>query len=224
MSRSKTSPKPAAVVRRAGPPLLVVLTAPSGTGKSTVAQHLFALQPRLRFSVSHTTRRPRPGEEDGTHYHFVDDATFDEMVAGGAFAEWAHVHKQRYGTSRAEIDRLTGAGFDVLLDVDVQGARQLMESYPDAVSVFLLPPSLGELERRLVGRGTESREQLATRLGTARTELREAARFRYVVVNDEVERAAADFLSILHAERCRRDRNEDLLTSLWAELDQEEGA
>ncbi len=224
MSRSKTSPESLAGLGREARPLLIVLTAPSGTGKSTVARHLFALQPRLRFSVSHTTRRPRPGEEDGVHYHFVDDATFDRMVAEGAFAEWAHVHKQRYGTSRAEIDRLTGAGFDVLLDVDVQGARQLLESYPDAVSVFLLPPSLEELERRLVGRGTESPEQLATRLETARTELREAARFRYVVVNDEVERAAADFLSITRAERCRRDRNEDLLTSLWAQIDQEEGA
>ncbi len=224
MSRSKTSPEPPPSPGTYDTPLLIVLTAPSGTGKSTVARHLFALQPRLRFSVSHTTRRPRPGEEDGVHYHFVDDATFDRMVAAGAFAEWAHVHKERYGTSRAEIDRLTAAGFDVLLDVDVQGARELMESYPAAVSIFLLPPSLEELERRLVGRGTESPEQLATRLTTARAELREATRFRYLVVNDQVERAATDFLSITRAERCRRDRNQDLLTSLWAEIDQEEGA
>jgi guanylate kinase len=188
--------------------LLVVLTAPSGAGKTTLARRVFELEPRLRFSVSHTTRAPREGECQGVDYHFVSDPVFDALEAEGAFAEWAHVHERRYGTSRAEIARLRKAGADILLDIDYQGAEQLLRAYPEAVGVFLTPPSLQELERRLVGRGTESQEQVALRLASARRELLAAPKFQYLIVNQVVEEAVADFRAILRAERLRTSRRE----------------
>jgi len=190
--------------------MLVILAAPSGTGKSTIARQLFKRLPRLSFSVSHTTRGPRPGEETGIHYHFVSDATFDAMVAEDAFAEWAHVHTNRYGTSKAVVEALSQAGKDILFDVDVQGAEQLLAAYPDAVSLFVVPPSLAELERRLRGRGTENEDQLATRLGNARKELRCAQMFTYLVVNDDLETAIDECHGILVAEAHKRTRNPKL--------------
>lgn len=201
MSRSRTSPE-------ALPPhLKIVMAAPSGAGKSTVARRLFQLEPRVAFSVSHTTRPPRPGEVDGVHYHFVDDATFDAMVAEGGFAEWAHVHTRRYGTSHSSIADLATRGFDILFDVDVQGAWSLREAYADAVTVFVAPPSMTELARRLRGRGTEGEDQLRVRLENGHKEMRQVGWFDYVIFNEDVELAARQFVAIVQAERLRRARN-----------------
>ena len=138
--------------------MLIILTAPSGTGKSTVAARVLSARPKLAFSVSHTTRPIRAGEVAGESYYYVDDAHFDAMVEEGAFAEWAHVHARRYGTSKAEVERLLEAGYDVLFDIDPQGGIQLMEVYPEAVTIFMVPPALENLEARLKHRGTESDE------------------------------------------------------------------
>ena len=173
------------------------MTAPSGTGKTTVAKLVFSRFENLRFSVSHTTRSSREGEVHGEAYYFVSDAEFDAMVSDDAFAEWAHVHKRRYGTSKNEVKRLLRAGYDLLLDVDVQGARNLRSVYPEALSVFLLPPSMAELSRRLCGRGTESEDQLQTRLETARDEVLDARDFDFVIVNETIDSAADAFVSIL---------------------------
>ncbi len=214
MSRSRTSPEG---IGAGG--LLIVLCGPSGTGKSTILREVFARDPRLAFSVSHTTRPPRAGEEDGVAYHFTGDDAFDAMVAEDAFAEWAHVHGRRYGTAHAEIQRLREAGHDVVFDIDVQGAENLCKVYPEAISVFLLPPSLGELEARLRGRGTETAENLELRLGNARREIARASHFQYFVVNTSIDDAAAALSAIIRAERSRSTRHMDLPTRL---LDGEE--
>jgi guanylate kinase len=196
--------------------LLIVVTGPSGTGKSTILSRWFASDPRLAFSVSHTTRPARPGEVDGRDYWFVTDATFDGMVERGEFAEWAHVHKRRYGTSRAEIDRLVRAGMDPVFDIDVVGADNLAKAYPECVRVFLLPPSLAVLEARLRGRGTESEAMIATRLDNARQEIAQASRFHYLVTNASVEEAAGTLAAIVTAERRRTSRLPDLPARLLA--------
>ena len=196
---------------------LIILTAPSGTGKSTVAGKVLRARPNVAFSVSHTTRPLRPGEVDGEDYYFVDDATFDSMVEGDEFAEWAHVHARRYGTSKEEVRRRLDAGFDVLFDIDPQGGIQLMEVYPDAVTIFMVPPALESLEARLRGRGTETSEQLQIRLSVARSEIAQAHRYQYVVVNEVLERAVSDFIAIIDAERQRTGRYSECLQQLIAE-------
>jgi len=197
--------------------ILIILTAPSGTGKSTVAGKVLKARPKVAFSVSHTTRPLRPGEVDGEDYYFVDDATFDGMVEDHAFAEWAHVHARRYGTSKEEVRRRLDAGFDVLFDIDPQGGIQLMEVYPDAVTIFMVPPALESLEARLRGRGTETSEQLQIRLGVAKSEIAQAHRYQYVVVNEVLERAVSDFIAIIDAERQRTSRQSKCLQQLIAE-------
>ncbi|MCB1151698.1 guanylate kinase, partial [bacterium] len=162
--------------------------------------------PDLRFSVSHTTRSPRPTEVNGREYHFVDEETFHEMVRIGAFAEWARVHDHYYGTSLQEIELARTRARGVLFDIDHQGARQIRAKLPEAVSVFILPPSLKELERRLRGRGTDADEVIATRLRNARWEVGYAEHYRYWLVNDDVAAAADRFRAILTAEACRRER------------------
>jgi guanylate kinase len=166
---------------------LIVLSGPSGVGKSTVISALRLQRPTLWISVSATTRPPRPGEVDGTHYFFLDDATFDEWIASGRFLEWATFAGFRYGTPRQPVDARLAAGESVLLEIDLQGARQVHRSQPDALMVFLAPPSWEELERRLTGRGTESEATVAARLAAAREELAAAAEFDLVLVNTSVE-------------------------------------
>ena len=197
--------------------MVVILTAPSGTGKTTVATKILERDDELTFSVSHTTRPIRDGEQDGVNYHYVDDSTFDAMVEESAFAEWAHVHKRRYGTSLREVQRILEAGQDVLLDIDPQGGVQLMDIYPDAVTIFMVPPSMAELERRLRGRGTEDEDQISTRLGVAREEIGYAPRYDYLVVNDEVDRATAAIAAILQTERNRTSRNGSFIRELQAQ-------
>lgn len=200
---------------------MIILTAPSGTGKTTLASRVLAQEAQLAFSVSHTTRPIRGQERDGVDYHFVDDATFDRMVTEDGFAEWAPVHKRRYGTSHAEIQRLWGEGKEILFDIDPQGGVQLMAAYPDAVSIFLVPPSMEALESRLRSRGTDSEEQILTRLGVAAEEIAYARQYDYVITNDDLDVAVADFLAVLRVERLRSGRQRDRIARLTAPHDGE---
>lgn len=186
--------------------LLLILSSPSGAGKTTLCNRLRGEFPDLRFSVSHTTRKPRPTEVDGREYHFVEPATFDQMIRAGAFAEWARVHDHLYGTSLKEIEIARTTARGVLFDIDYQGARQIKASLPEAVSVFILPPSLAELERRLRARGTEDEETTQRRLRNAKGEIEHYGFFDYVIVNDDINRAYEQLRSVVYAERCRRPR------------------
>lgn len=182
---------------RAGRSRLVVLAGPTAVGKGTVAAHVKEHHPEILLSVSATTRVPRPGEVNGEHYFFVDDAEFDRLIASGELLEWATVHNaHRYGTPKAPIEKALAEGRTVLLEIDLQGARQVRAAAPDAALVFLLPPSWDELVHRLVGRGTEGEEERARRLRTAKTELASQGEFDYLVVNDDVARAAAEVAAL----------------------------
>lgn len=179
---------------------LVVLAGPTAVGKGTVAAHVRANFPDVWLSVSMTTRRPRPGEIDGRHYHFVDDAQFERMREAGEFLEWAVVHgRAKYGTPRAPVDEALAAGRPALLEIDLQGARQVREQMPESLFVFLAPPSWDELVRRLVGRGTESEEEREARLVTARHELAARKEFDVTIVNDNVQRAGEELVSLIRA-------------------------
>ena len=184
---------------RGGRSRLVVLAGPTAVGKGTVAAHIKEHHPEIHLSVSATTRKPRPGEVDGEHYFFVDDDEFDRMVATGELLEHATVHNaHRYGTPRRPIEEALAAGRTVLLEIDLQGARQVRAADPSATLVFLLPPSWDELVHRLVGRGTEDAAERARRLRTAKTELASQGEFDYLVVNDDVARAAEEVARLAH--------------------------
>lgn len=188
-------------------PLLLILCSPSGAGKSTLTRHLLESMPGLTFSVSHTTRPPRANEADGVHYHFVDRERFRELVAEGRFAEWAEVHGNYYGTSLDELQRAKRAGKQgIVFDIDYQGARQIKAELPDAIGIFVLPPSMDELRRRLEGRGSESPEVIARRFAKARQEIENYPFFDYLVVNDVLEHAQETSLAIVKAEMARRSR------------------
>lgn len=186
-------------------PLLIIIAAPSGGGKSTVLRRVFAEVADLQFSISHTTRSPRAGEQNGREYFFVDPPAFRALVAEGAFLEWAEVHGRLYGTARAELDRARAAGKDLVLDIDVQGAALILKDHPEALSIFLLPPSLEVLRERLRGRGSESPESLATRLANAEGEMNRASEFRYVVTNDRLDDAVEEVKEIILEARIGRD-------------------
>ena len=190
--------------------ILFVLSAPSGGGKSTILKKVMANLPGLVFSVSHTTRNPRPGEEDGRDYHFVSRDAFQHIQQRqpSGFLEWAEVHGNLYGTSRDEVEQHLQSGRDVILDIDVQGAMQVVEA-ADPVPIFITPPSLEELEKRLRNRGTESEQDLALRLQNARDEFAFKDRYEYLVVNDQLQKAVESLRSIIIAERCRRKRSLD---------------
>lgn len=180
---------------------LTVLAGPTAVGKGTVVAALRARHPDVAVSVSATTRAPRPGEVDGVHYHFVKDQAFDEMVRDGRMLEWALVHgAHRYGTPREPVEQKLAQGVPVLLEIDLDGARQVRRSMPDANLVFLAPPSWEELEHRLVGRGTEGPEERERRLCTARTELASEGEFDHVMINDDVDRAAAELAHLMGLE------------------------
>ena len=187
--------------------LLIVISGASGTGKGTVCKELLARERGVAFSVSATSRAPREGEQDGREYYFRTRAEFEAMIAEGAFLEYADVYGNYYGTPLAPIEARRSAGEDVLLEIDTQGALNVMERCPDGTFIFLLPPSLEELRRRITGRGTESEESLARRLAAARDEIRLGRRYRYAVLNDTVEDATARIQTILAAERLRADMN-----------------
>lgn len=187
--------------------LLIVISGASGTGKGTVCKELLARERGVAFSVSATSRAPRDGEQDGREYYFRTRAEFEAMIAEGAFLEYADVYGNYYGTPLAPIEARRSAGEDILLEIDTQGALNVMERCPDGTFIFLLPPSLEELRRRITGRGTESEESLARRLAAARDEIRLGRRYRYAVLNDTVEDATARIQTILAAERLRADMN-----------------
>jgi guanylate kinase len=177
---------------------LVVLAGPTAVGKGTVAAEVRDTHPEVWISVSATTRRPRPGEEDGVHYWFVADEEFDRMVADGELLEWALVHQNaRYGTPRRPVERALAEGRPAMLEIDLQGARQVRETMPEALFVFLKPPSWEELVRRLVGRGTESAEERTLRLDTARLELAAEEEFDVTIVNHEVHAAADELVALM---------------------------
>lgn len=183
-----------------------VVSAPSGAGKTTLCQAVTGRLPGIRHSVSYTTRPRRPQETDGVHYSFVDEEEFRTMVTDGEFVEWAQVHGHFYGTSRGRLEETLSKGDDILLDIDVQGARQLKHGLPESVLIFVLPPSTEELRRRLVGRGSDSAETIRKRLMKAREEIAEYRNYRYVIVNDDFDRALAALESIIAAERASAGR------------------
>lgn len=191
-------------------PFPIVLSAPSGAGKTTVANEIFKRFPYIRFAVSMTTRERREGEVEESDYRFVTQEEFARSREAGELAEWAVVHGNLYGTPAAEIDAAIEEGYHVLLDVDVQGGASLMTAYPDAVSIFLLPPSHAAMEARLKGRGTESQDAIQSRLSEALRELDEVDRYEYVIVNRELEKTVEVFARIIHAEEHRRMRRENL--------------
>lgn len=183
-----------------------VVSAPSGAGKSTLAQRLLRSVPDLVFSISFTTRKPRPGEVDGRDYFFIDDARFEAMVQEGGFVEWVEVYGRRYGTGRAWLEGVLASGKDVLLDIETTGALNIRKAIPDARMIFILPPSAAALEARLRGRGKDSDEQIRMRLQHARHEMELYQAYDYLVVNDDLELAYRRFESIIHATRASRER------------------
>jgi guanylate kinase len=202
----QTSASDAAHPGRRG--ILFVVSAPSGGGKGTLIQRVLNNLPNLGYSVSFTTRAPRSGEIDGREYFFVTPEKFDQLVAANEFLEWAQVHSHRYGTSREQVSREIREGRDIILEVDVQGAASVRELIPDSVSVFILPPSFEVLRQRLMARGTDSLEELDVRLRNAPRELQHYSAFQYLIINDDADRAAAELLAIIHAERARLSRQE----------------
>ncbi len=194
----------------AGQPFPLVIAAPSGTGKTSLAHALVGAEEHAVFSVSATTRAARSGEREGIDYHFVSDAEFDRMIADGELVEWAIVHGKRYGTPWSAIRNGIERGDTIVLDIDIQGARNVRRAFADAVLVFVLPPSAAELKRRLAGRNTEGIEDLRRRLSNALNELDAVAEFDYVVVNDQFERALQTLEAIFHAERHSVARGQDL--------------
>jgi guanylate kinase len=194
--------------RRKG--ILFIVSAPSGAGKTTLVKKLLKLFPDLWLSVSCTTRARRPGEVAGRDYRFVTAKQFAALRSGNGFAEWAGVHGSLYGTPRAPLERVMRRGRDMLLDIDVQGARKIKRRYPGAVSIFVLPPSFGALERRLALRGTDRRETIRRRLENARREIRELVRYDYVVMNRDLRRAVDALQAIVRAERLRVSRLKSL--------------
>ncbi|HMK55617.1 MAG TPA: guanylate kinase [Dissulfurispiraceae bacterium] len=185
---------------------LFVVSAPSGAGKTTLCRRAGEVLDGLKHSVSYTTRAPRPGEIQDVHYTFVDQDEFRGMIADGEFIEWAEVHGNFYGTSRKRIEDIIGKADDVILDIDVQGARQLREHYPESVLIFILPPSMPVLEQRLCNRMSDSQEVIEKRLRKAREEISEYKDYDYVIVNDQFDEAFSAFSSIIEAERTKVDK------------------
>ena len=197
-------------------PLPLIVSSPSGAGKTTLTSRLLEQVPDLAFSVSHTTRQPRAGEQDGREYHFVDRGTFAKLVRQGEFLEWAEVHDNYYGTSRHELTKnqhLRG----IIFDIDHQGARQIKCAEPDAVAIFILPPSMAILEERLRGRASEDEATVQRRFAVARREIEHYGLFDYVLVNDDLDEATAQLVSIFRAEECRRRRAARLAEDLLAQ-------
>lgn len=190
----------------------LVIAAPSGAGKSTITRRLLELEPALSLSVSVTTRGPRAGEVDGVHYHFIGQDQYDAMVSAGELLEWAGVFGKSYGTPRGPVEAALASGRDVVFDIDWQGYRQMRAALPeDVVGLFVLPPSVEELERRLRGRGTDSAEVIAGRMAAARAEMSHAAEFDFVLVNDALDRAVEEARSVLVAARLAVRRQAGLL-------------
>jgi guanylate kinase len=205
MTAAGAKPSGSVVIRRRG--LMLVLSSPSGAGKTTISRRILGIEPDLVLSISATTRPMRPTEQDGVDYHFVDHATFDRMVSEGAFLEHAKVFDHQYGTPRAPVEQSLAAGQDVLFDIDWQGTQQLGDSSPkDLVSVFILPPSIAALEQRLKTRAQDSADVVARRMAKAADEMSHWAEYDYIIVNDDLETSIQRVRAILLAERLKRHR------------------
>jgi guanylate kinase len=199
-------------------PGLYVVAAPSGGGKTSLINALLEMDYQVSLSVSYTTRPPRPGERDGIHYHFVDAPAFIGLIEKNAFLEHAEVFGHRYGTERDAVERKLQAGFDVLLDIDWQGARQIRKSFPCVCTIFILPPSLEVLKNRLARRGQDSEEAIEWRMGEARAEISHWAEFDFLIINDDFDEALADLQSIVHHRKLKRPDQKDHYDDLLAEL------
>lgn len=201
---------------------LYILSAPSGAGKTTLIHSLLASElgasGALAFSVSHTTRAPRRAERDGVDYHFVSREEFERRRDAGGFLEWAEVHGNLYGTARDEVEPRLGRGIDVVLDIDVQGAEQVQAAYPGAVSVLVLPPSFGDLERRLTGRGLDGAPAIARRLAASLREIERYERFSYVIINDDAHRAGEALAAVIVAQRHRLARMRERVDAVIADF------
>ncbi|MDR2688851.1 MAG: guanylate kinase [Azoarcus sp.] len=200
---------------------LFVVTAPSGAGKTTLVKGLLERDPKVHLSVSYTTRAPRIGEEDGREYHFVDVDRFQELRDRGEFLEWAEVHGNYYGTSKTWLQAQLDAGRDTLLEIDWQGAQQVRRVFPEAVGVFILPPSIEELDQRLRGRGTDSEAVIAHRLLAARDEMRHVGEFAYAIINDNLHVALDDLVAIIRASRLRYVNQHARYSHYFAFLEQD---
>jgi guanylate kinase len=191
-----------------------VVSGPSGTGKGTVCSELLTQAQDLAYSISATTRQPRAGEVEGKNYYFMDKADFEQKIAEGGFLEYANVYGNYYGTPLAKIEERLAAGEDILLEIDTQGALNVMKKCPDGLFIFLVPPSLAELERRIRGRGSETAESLAKRMGSAKKEIEDGRKYGYVVVNDTVKKAVSRIMAIRTAEHCRVEKNQEIFEEL----------
>lgn len=194
--------------------LLIVVSGPSGTGKGTVCGELLTQAQDLAYSISATTRQPRAGEVDGKNYYFMEKAEFEQKIAEGGFLEYANVYGNYYGTPLAKIEERLAAGEDILLEIDTQGALNVMQKCPDGLFIFLVPPSLAELERRIRGRGSETAESLERRMGSAKKEIEAGRKYGYVVVNDTVKKAVSRIMAIRMAEHCRVEKNQEIFEEL----------
>lgn len=197
---------------------LFILSAPSGAGKSSLINAILGKHADMQLSVSHTTRSPRAGEQNGVHYHFVSVETFKQLIADGVFLEWAEVFGNYYGTSKAAIAEQLARGIDVFLDIDWQGAQQIRPQVPGVISVFILPPSVAELETRLQGRGTDSAEVIAKRMQQAKSEISHFPEYDYVLVNDDFQQCLAQFEAVVLAARQTLGKQQQKQQALFASL------
>ncbi len=197
---------------------LIILSGPSGAGKGTIYHELLKNNPNLRISISMTTRKPREGETNGVEYFFVTEEEFKKEIENDSFLEYAVVHGNYYGTLKREVERDLDDGYDVILEIDIQGALNVKSKKPDGIFIFIMPPSMKELKNRLIKRGTETKEKLVERFKTAYKEINEMTKYNYVVINDEVDLAVKKVEAILIAERCRVDRIEEFDVNNQEEL------
>jgi guanylate kinase len=197
--------------------LVIIISAPSGTGKTSICRSIFRQFPDIRFSVSYTTRQPRAGEVDGRDYHFITEDMFREKVQKGEFAEWAENYNHLYGTSRQVVEEIRSREEDLILDVEPRGAKALKELYPDGIFVFVLPPDLEELKKRLQLRGAEDGETRKRRFEKAKDEIREVFWYDYIIVNDRLESAVERLRAVYLAEKCRRERQRHVIDGFLKE-------
>jgi guanylate kinase len=202
---------------------LIIVSAPSGAGKTTLVAEALKRDALVKTSISFTSRPPRAGEEQGVHYYFISRAEFEAMIARGDFLEWAEVHGNLYGTSRRAVEEARAAGFDVILTIDIQGAAQARKLFPDAISVFIMPPSLDALVERLENRGTDTADDLQLRLSNALHEIEQYVNFDYVVINKDLDRAIDELAAIIVAERCRLKRRSRAAEQILQTFRKQEG-